>query len=457
MISVTISGMDLFLSTHWLLPSIALIAFIESLAFAGIIVPGVALLFAAATLAGQQEIALIYPLAAAYLGAVAGDVSSFYLGRYAAPTVRQRWPFRRYPHWLEQGENFFEKYGAYSIVLGRFVGPIRPVIPFVAGALQMRSDLFLGFNLLSALAWAPLYILPGYLLGSSSSTLNPQWLPLLYVVIGVVLSLLLFHKAHQWLQPEKRLARQVKYWLYRHKLWPRARPVPLAAGVLLITMSAGLLSSIALQLSGGVATWNQAALHSLSAAFSNQALIVAITLLGDLWFLLPLTSACGLVLYRQGLTRLAHSFLALALGSTIINYLLKELFAVARPESGQWLDSYSFPSGHASAASAIFAMLAVIICHSLPQQLRRAIYLLFALPILGVALSRVALGVHWPLDCLAGLAEGLIAAALLRIAARFYGWQDQQTPRTGITLAAITLSGSALYIALQLKAALLLY
>ncbi|MCW8886748.1 MAG: hypothetical protein OQK12_16095, partial [Motiliproteus sp.] len=56
----------------------------------------------------------------------------------------------------------------YSVVIGRFVGPVRPVVPFVAGMLSMKPALFVSINLISALAWAPVYILPGYLLGETA-------------------------------------------------------------------------------------------------------------------------------------------------------------------------------------------------------------------------------------------------------------------------------------------------
>ncbi|MEH6577344.1 MAG: bifunctional DedA family/phosphatase PAP2 family protein [Amphritea sp.] len=449
--------MDLLISEQWLLLSIAAIAFIESLAFAGIVVPGVALLFAAAVAAGQNHVQIYYVLVSAYIGAVAGDLISYFLGQHAAPYVRQHWPFKNNPHWLEQGEDFFRKHGAFSVVLGRFIGPIRPVIPFIAGALQMRAGLFLGFNLLSALAWAPVYILPGYLLGSSSSTLNPQWLPLIYLIGSIVLMLLLFHKFHQWLQPEQYLAQRLVKLLYLRKLWPADKPIPVAAILLLISMSGLFSLFIGIQLSGVGEVWNQRVLNIFYSTPDNHPAIISTTLLGDLAFLAPLVAVCSACLYLYGLRRLAVGYLLLSTTACTVNILFKNLFAVARPETGQWLESFSFPSGHASAASAVLAMLAVLISRPLHQRLRRYIYLLFAIPVLGISISRVVLGVHWPLDSLTGLAEGLIFAALFRILSGLYGWQGHQTATTGISLSAITLPGAALYVALNLDSAMRLY
>jgi hypothetical protein len=111
---------------------------------------------------------------------VLGDGSSFLLGRWFGPAMRRLPWLQRRPHWIEAGERFFERHGVLGVVLGRFVGPIRPVVPLIAGMLRMRKTTFFAINLTSALAWAPVYILPGYLLGASlANALEPPvgWLP----------------------------------------------------------------------------------------------------------------------------------------------------------------------------------------------------------------------------------------------------------------------------------------
>ena len=151
----------------WILISIALISFLESLAIVGIVVPGVALLFAAGTAAGSTGLDPVWVLFAAFCGAVAGDGLSFLLGYRYHGKIRQIPPFRTRPEWIEKGERFFRKYGLMGIVIGRFVGPIRPVMPLVAGFMQMKPTSFITVNMLSAIAWAPFYLMPGYLVGAS--------------------------------------------------------------------------------------------------------------------------------------------------------------------------------------------------------------------------------------------------------------------------------------------------
>lgn len=151
----------------WLAASIALIAFVESFAIVGIIVPGVALLYVVAFLAGSGMLSLTSTLGLALIGAVIGDGLSFLLGRYFRDDVRD-WPvIRNNVEWLDSGERFIARHGVISIVVGRFIGPVRPVMPLVAGTLAMPAPLFFSVNALSALAWAPVYVLPGFALGAA--------------------------------------------------------------------------------------------------------------------------------------------------------------------------------------------------------------------------------------------------------------------------------------------------
>ena len=160
--------------TRWLGLAIFLIALVESLAIAGLLVPGVVLLFAASALAGGGNLGLMAALSWAFAGAVCGDLISFAMGRWFHQDIRRLRLFARHPQWLDRGESFFRQYGTYSIVLGRFIGPIRPIIPMVAGMFDMPFWRFLLVNLLSALAWAPAYVLPGYIAGNATRWPVPE-------------------------------------------------------------------------------------------------------------------------------------------------------------------------------------------------------------------------------------------------------------------------------------------
>ncbi len=158
-----------WLQSHpgWTLAAIFIVALAESLAIVGLLVPGVVLLIGISVLAGSGTVEAAPLLLAGMIGAILGDGISFWIGHHFHQHLREFGPFRRHPEWIDNGEAFFYRHGGKSIVLGRFVGPIRPFIPMVAGMLDMPVGRFILTNLFSALLWAPVYLLPGYLLGSS--------------------------------------------------------------------------------------------------------------------------------------------------------------------------------------------------------------------------------------------------------------------------------------------------
>lgn len=147
---------------EWLGVGVAVTACVESFFIIGIVVPGVAILFGAGATAGSLELPYWPLLLWAAAGAVAGDVTSFFIGRFLGYEARETGLMARHKEKWDKGHRFFVKYGVFAIVAGRFIGFIRPVIPTIAGAAGMRKRVFITTDILSAAAWAPAYILPGY-------------------------------------------------------------------------------------------------------------------------------------------------------------------------------------------------------------------------------------------------------------------------------------------------------
>lgn len=152
---------------HWAGVIAFVIAAAESLAGIGILVPGITLFFAIGALIGTGELNFWIIAWWAFAGAVLGDNLSYWLGKRYRAQLWSVWPLSRYPNLPLQGEQFFAKHGGKSIIFGRFVGPIRAVVPAVAGMSNMPSGYFFAVNVLSALLWAPLILLPGVLFGDA--------------------------------------------------------------------------------------------------------------------------------------------------------------------------------------------------------------------------------------------------------------------------------------------------
>jgi membrane protein DedA with SNARE-associated domain len=162
---------------------VCLISFSESLVGLGFFVPGILLMTSIGALVGHGILPLWETLGWAILGAVGGDGVSFWIGHRYQAHLREFWPFRKYPQWLKRGQTFFEEHGGKSIILGRFLGPVRPIIPVIAGIMHMPPYRFYLYNFLSALVWAPLYSLPGYLFGLSLGVLNADISKRLIIII----------------------------------------------------------------------------------------------------------------------------------------------------------------------------------------------------------------------------------------------------------------------------------
>ncbi len=175
----------------WVLFSVALL---ESLAVIGMLVPGVAIMFGIGALIGLGILDFYAMVIWSFLGAVLGDGLSYGLGYYYRHQIYQIWPLSRYPRLIQEGEQFFQQYGQGSVVLGRFIGPIRAVIPLVAGIMNMTPRPFFMANIISALIWAPAYLLPGILFAQSLDLAKTFAYQLSIVIILLVVFVLLLIK-----------------------------------------------------------------------------------------------------------------------------------------------------------------------------------------------------------------------------------------------------------------------
>lgn len=197
-----------YLHPHWALLATFLISFSESLAFIGSIIPGTVTMTAFGILAGSGMMRIDLTLLAATLGAIAGDSASYGIGVIFSDRLTNMWPFKRYPQWLRYGQDYFERHGGKSVLIGRFTGPLRSIIPIIAGMMQMNRWHFLVANVTSAIGWALLYVMPGVLIGAASNELSAQSASMLFVVIlcflGMVWAITLglkwiFIHINQWL------------------------------------------------------------------------------------------------------------------------------------------------------------------------------------------------------------------------------------------------------------------
>lgn len=146
---------------------VAVVAFLESLIIISFFVPGWLLLMGLGTLVGTGHLPFWPIVWAAYIGAVIGEAVGFWLGHRHSERIQNSRFFEGHKPLLKRAESLFIRYGVMSLLLGRFVGPIRAVLPFVAGLLQFPWRFYWPTNLFGGLFWAPAYLLPGIAVGAS--------------------------------------------------------------------------------------------------------------------------------------------------------------------------------------------------------------------------------------------------------------------------------------------------
>ena len=461
----------------WLSAALFLTAFVESLALAGILIPGVAILFAVAVLAGQVAVPVAEVLLWAGAGAVAGDGISFALGRLFQGRLDALWPLNRFPGFIGKGEAFFHRHGGKSVVVGRFVGPIRPIIPLIAGAFLMPWRRFLAFNLSSAVAWAPVYVLPGYLVGSAlASEFEPpaHFYPVIAVSAGIllVIYLLLFrfqlglgHGSQLYLWLARLTARYDsthRFWrLYTSQRPAQAGEFPLPS--LSLALGAGALFMIWGQLA--TATQLLAPFDDLTLRWFSQLrtplldpVMILLTLLGDPPVLLAAATLSALALFFRGYYAAAIHVAGAALLTTVLVWGFKSLTAIPRPDVVLGPpDSGAFPSGHATGVTVLSTLAASFIAREIRHIRRWRYYLLFSIPIVLGALSRLYLGVHWFTDVVAGVFLGLSICGFVR--ASYSRYDNVPLARDGTLLIAGWgwLAFVAWYVTTQWSNAVVLY
>ena len=171
---------------EWIALGVFGAAFIESFALIGVVIPGVVLLTVISGMAAST-ISVFELVLIAYVASFLADILSFLLGTGISKSIDKLWPFNKYPNLLVQGRTFVKRFGILGVFVGKFIGPIRPLLPLTAGSLGMNFKYFLTVEIFSSFLWALLYTVPGYYAGKSilDSQFNLNWL--IAIIIGVAI------------------------------------------------------------------------------------------------------------------------------------------------------------------------------------------------------------------------------------------------------------------------------
>ncbi|WP_145931708.1 DedA family protein [Yersinia bercovieri] len=191
------------------------VTFLESLALVGMLLPGTIMMTTVGALIGSGEMDFYWAWAAATVGCLTGDWLSYFIGRrFKAPL--HRWSFlKKHKSMLAKTEHALHNHSMATVLLGRFIGPARPIVPMVAGMLNLPPAKFALPNVIGCLTWPPVYFFPGILAGvaidippSANSFMFKCLLVAVVVLIWLACGLL-----WRWWRFDKRSPDRLSKWL----------------------------------------------------------------------------------------------------------------------------------------------------------------------------------------------------------------------------------------------------
>lgn len=450
---------------YWL---VLLISLSESLVFVGSVVPGAILVVLAGFLSAQGYLDLGDLIWFAAIGAILGDGLSFYLGAKGTHFFRKENRLLKAAH-LERGERFFDKHGSKSIFLGRFVGPLRPIIPFIAGLSKMDKKKFLFWNIISAFLWSAAHLLLGFFFGSALAVIA-TWTTRAGYIVGILFLFFLLLYAIKALvvrrgkqiadftrsifssirgaiisnsDVQKLLKRHPRFFTFLGKRLDRASfsglPMTLISigFIYVFFLFLGMVQDI---IASDQIVAADLRIDHLLAYFRSPELtkvFLWITLLGKWQIIVGSAIAVSFVLWLWR-KRDFIIYLWLALGADeLFNSLGKLAVHRTRPENPVYLEnSFSFPSGHAMVSVIFYGFLGYLLIRHLKSWKQRVnVFFVCLVVAMAIGFSRLYLGVHYLSDVWGGYLLGLL---ILTIITTLYEWRRFRKGKAISDIVAVT-------------------
>ena len=423
-----------------------LVPALESSAFLGFVFPGEIAVLLGGVLASHGQVPLPAVIVAAVAGAIVGDTIGYFVGRRWGHQILRgagrRVPFLRHriDDHLESARAYLKRRGGVAVFLGRFTAALRVMVPGLAGMAEMSYGKFAFYNVLGGAVWGTAFVLLGYFAGATwqrvAGDAGKIGLGLLIlVVVGLVAGRVLRNvREHgerfpDWLARLAPVAR-VRGRFPRPSAWLAGRvdtesprgfvlSVVVLAGLIFGWIFVGLTQDVlaneeAVRSDPGVmrfvvahrAVWATTFMRGVTWLGSNAVLVTLVALLG------------AYLLLRSKDWRPVVLLVAALAGANAWYHVIKPLVGRERPPATLHLTTvsgFAFPSGHATAAIAVWGAAAVVLSAGSTSGWKAATWVVSGVIVMLVAVSRVYLGVHWWTDVVGGMALGGVWLCLLVI------------------------------------------
>ncbi|MDA3921738.1 MAG: VTT domain-containing protein [Salinisphaera sp.] len=408
------------------------VAVAESIFLFGLLIPGAIFMFTFGALIGGDAMSMTATFAAAIIGTFIGDGGSYMLGRLYRGRLHALPGLSRIPGGVARGEAFFARHGGKGIILGRLIGALRPIMPTVAGAAGLSVTRFVIMDIIATAIWAPLYILPGVVLGASLDLAAQVVTRLAILLIGGAAIVWALMATARFLIAAgqaigRRYAEQLLAWSRHHRRLgllgpaladPRQPEIPALAVAATLLMA--VIAVLYLLLWGwdgnryptrfdAIAFYLLQSLHTpLADGFARM-----VAELGAPLIYLPFAGVIFIVLSAMGNWRAAGHWLVAVLFSALATVLLGWLLAIPAP--------LAFFHGHAFApvlatgggqdlvlCATIYGLFGRIVAARSSEAIRSYYYSATVAGVSLIALCRLYLGLDWASDTVIGLAGAFV-------------------------------------------------
>jgi membrane protein DedA with SNARE-associated domain/membrane-associated phospholipid phosphatase len=420
---------------QWTYLLVAVLAFLETGAFVGLVFPGETAVIIAGAIAGQGETSIVITIALVWFSAWAGDSVSFYIGTRLGRDfiLRHGHRVRITPERFAQVEDYFSRHGGKTILVGRFLGLVRALAPFIAGSSGMRYRAFLPYSVLGTGLWAATFSLLGYFLAENIHLAEEiagrgifVFGAVVAVIVGTVVAVHYLRvpanrvklvermEAHRAGRPLVLAGRRFKP--QARFLWQRVTPgnlgLEFTSAMAVLAVAAFIVIGFGVIVSDdpGPTPGDEKAFEIAADLRSDWFTDVneVVTAFGSGWATLAVALVAALWL---GANRRWPELAVLAAAVALVHLavpLLKDEIARPRP-SDPLVDAsgFSWPSGHAAYAI-IYPWLALTVTTRLDRLTHGTVLMVAGILLAAaVGLSRVYLRVHFLSDVTSGAALGV--------------------------------------------------